>query len=49
MIAAAVRAGTKLDIIDEGKENLNEFVADEIEKAAAHINLLRIITSVNLY
>jgi hypothetical protein len=49
IIAAAVRAGTKLNIIDGGNENLNEFVANEIEKAGSHINLLFIDKSVNLY
>ncbi len=48
LIAAALIAGTKLDIIDRGKENLNKFAANEIEKAGAHIDLLRIDESVNL-
>ena len=35
LIAAAVRAGTKLDVFDEWSESLNVIVAYEIEKAGA--------------
>ena len=38
MIAAAVRGGTELKIVDCGKEHLNEFAANEIEKAGVHID-----------
>ena len=40
IIAAAVRAGTEFLIEDEDIENLNEFVANEIEKAGAKIEYL---------
>ncbi len=40
LVAVAVRAGTKLQIFDRGLETLNEFAANEIEKADAHIDNL---------
>ncbi len=38
MIAAAVRGGTELELVDRGNEHLNEFAANEIEKAGVHID-----------
>ena len=48
VVAAAVRAGTEFLIEDEDIENLNEFVANEIEKAGAILDHLCIKKSVIL-
>jgi hypothetical protein len=49
MIAAAVKAGSRLQISDKDEENLNEFAADEIEKAGPDIDYLYIKESMSLF
>ncbi len=48
LVAAAGKGGTKLGLSDYGLESLNEFAANVIEKAGAHVEFLNLYESVNL-